>query len=327
MDDRTDQPVRVKAVAFARQHITLSNQQRDELYQSILQTSSFGTEYLAMLAFSALIALFGLLQNSVAVIIGAMLISPLMNPILAAALALLLGDWSLGRKSAVILGLSIGGVIAITWLVAWLTPLRQATPEILARTNPNLLDLFIAFLSGLAGTLALRGSSASLTIIPGVAIAVAVVPPLAVVGYGLSIRQGSLAGGAFLLFVTNLVSIIISAAVVFHLMGFRPHEEAKKGRLNLFYRMNLSAGILIVLSIPLLQTLRKTVSEVGLRAEIESVMNADFKTPRSSVADLTFTQTAGGCTVPPYFRAAGVRTGCTLPPVVWQKRFGTLRCP
>ena len=111
-----------------------------------------------------------------------------MNPILSAALALLLGDGSLGRKSAAILALSIAGVIGITWLVAWLSPLKQATPQIVARTDPNLLDLFIAFLSGLAGTLALRGSSASLTIIPGVAIAVAVVPPLAVTGYGLSSR-------------------------------------------------------------------------------------------------------------------------------------------
>lgn len=132
-----------------------------------------------MLALSGLIALFGLLQNSVAVIIDAMLISPLMNPILAGALALLLGDGRLGEKAAIILGISIGGVIVITGIVAWLSPLKEVTPEILARTNPNLLDLFIAFLSGLAGTLALRSGSTNLTIIPGVAIAVAVVPPLA----------------------------------------------------------------------------------------------------------------------------------------------------
>ena len=95
------------------------------------------------------------------------------------------------------------------------------TPGILARTSPNLLDLFIAFLSGLAGTLALRGGAASLTIIPGVAITVTVIPPLAVVGYGLSNHHGAMAGGAFLLFLTNLVSIMISAALVFLLMGFR----------------------------------------------------------------------------------------------------------
>ena len=290
MDERTPQPGRLNGAVYAWERITLSARKRDELYESILESSLLKTEYLAMLALAGLIALFGLLQNSVAVIIGAMLISPLMNPILSAALALLLGDGSLGRKSAVILGLSVGGVIAITCVVAWLSPLKQATPEILARTNPNLLDLFIAFLSGLAGTLALRGSSASLTIIPGVAIAVAVVPPLAVVGYGLSTRQWSLAGGAFLLFVTNLVSIIISAALVFRLMGFRPHEEAKEGRSNLVYRMALSAGILIVLSIPLLQTLRQAVGQIALRGEIEGTLNAAFRTSHSSVSEMSFTQ-------------------------------------
>ena len=275
----------------------LPQPKRDSTYQSILAASRMESEYVSMLALAGLIALFGLLQNSEAVIIGAMLISPLMNPILSAALALLLGDGSLGRKSAAILAFSIAAVVGITWLVAWASPLKEATPQILARTNPNLLDLFIAFLSGLAGTLALRGSSASLTIVPGVAIAVAVVPPLAVVGYGLSTGQRSVAGGAFLLFVTNLVAIIISAAVVFRLMGFRPRGATEKGRMNLVHRMTLSAGILIVLSIPLLQTLRKAVRQIGLRAQIESTLNDAFRTSHSSVSDLSSAQTGQALTV------------------------------
>jgi uncharacterized hydrophobic protein (TIGR00271 family) len=282
----------VKRLSFA-----LPAPDRVAIYQSVLEGSRTGPEYMGMLVLAALIALFGLLQNSEAVIIGAMLISPLMNPILSAALALLLGDGRLGRRSATILVLSIGGAIGITWLVSLLSPLKQATPQILARTNPNLLDLFIAFLSGLAGTLALRSSNTSLTIMPGVAIAVAVVPPLAVVGYGLSTHQGSAAGGAFLLFATNLVSIIISAALVFRLMGFRPHRQAEKGRVKLVYRMAISAGILLVLSIPLFQTLRKAVSRVGLRAEITNLMDTAFKTPHSSVADLSFSQTGSGLRV------------------------------
>jgi uncharacterized hydrophobic protein (TIGR00271 family) len=272
---------------------TLSAEQKDSVYHSILQAGGMDPEYLSMLGLSALIALFGLLQNSAAVIIGAMLISPLMNPILSAALALLLGDGNLGRRSAIVLVVSVAVAIGLTWLVTLLTPLREATPEILARTNPNLLDLFIAFLSGLAGTLALRSSSTSLTIIPGVAIAVAVIPPLAVVGYGLSTHQGRIAGGAFLLFVTNLVAIIISAAVVFRVMGFRPHEEAEKGRLNLLYRMAISAAVLLVLSIPLLQTLRKAVTQVGLRSDIVHELDAALKTPHSSVGDLTYSRDGG----------------------------------
>ncbi len=279
-----------RAAIIRRISFALPESRRGPIYQSILAAGQMDPEYVGMLGLAALIALFGLLQNSEAVIIGAMLISPLMNPILSAALALLLGDGSLGRKSAAILALGIAGVIGITCLVAWASPLKQLTPEILARTNPNLLDLFIAFLSGLAGTLALRGSSASLTIIPGVAIAVAVVPPLAVVGYGLSTHQGSVAGGAFLLFVTNLVAIMISAALVFRLMGFRPRGHADESRLSLIYRMAFSAGILIVLSIPLLQTLRKAVSQIGLRASVGHALNASFRTTHSSVSDVTVTQ-------------------------------------
>ena len=128
----------------------LTESAREKIYQSVLDSSHLDLEYVAMLAFAGLIALFGLLQNSVAVIIGAMLISPLMNPVLAAALALILGDWSVGRRAASVLAWSIGGVIALTWLVAWLTPLKQVTPEILARTNPNLLDMLVAVLAGLA---------------------------------------------------------------------------------------------------------------------------------------------------------------------------------
>lgn len=297
MGMRSTPPIAAVETFVRRLSFALPEPKRKYLYQSTLAASHIDGEYVGMLGLAGLIALFGLLQNSEAVIIGAMLISPLMNPILSAALALLLGDGSLGRKSAMILAVSIAGVIAVTWLVAWLSPLKQATPQILSRTNPNLLDLFIAFLSGLAGTLALRGSSASLTIIPGVAIAVAVVPPLAVTGYGLSTHQSAVAGGAFLLFVTNLVAIIISAALVFRLMGFRPRGAAEKGRLNLAYRMALSGGILIVLSIPLFQTLRKAVGQIGLRATVEDALNAAFKTPHSSVSDFAVTQVSSGVEV------------------------------
>jgi len=263
---------------------------REQIYRSILDSSHLGLEYVAMLAFAGLIALFGLLQNSVAVIIGAMLISPLMNPVLAAALALILGDWSLGRRAASVLAWSIGGVIALTCLVAWLTPLKQVTPEILARTNPNLLDLLVAVLAGLAGTLALRGGPVSMTIIPGVAIAVAVIPPLAVVGFSLSGQHGAMAWGGFLLFVTNLVSIMISAAVVFRLMGFAPHEDTQEGRAKLRKRMAVSALVLIILAVPLIQTLRRAVNQIGLRSEVQGVIEGVFKTGHSTITDLSYSE-------------------------------------
>jgi uncharacterized hydrophobic protein (TIGR00271 family) len=278
-------------------HLQLSAEARNELYDSVLRQSHPDLEYWAMTGLAGLIALFGLLQNSTAVIIGAMLISPLMNPVLSAALALILGDGKLGSRSAAVVGISVAAVILSTWVVTTLSPLKELTPEIGARTNPNLLDLFVAFLSGLAGTLALRGGSTMLTIIPGVAIAVAVIPPLAVVGYGLSLRSWGIAGGAFLLFMTNLVAIALSAALVFRLMGFRPHEETEKGHLKLKYRLGVSLLILALLSIPLIRTLYKAVSQIRLRRDIVRVLDPAFKTGHSSVTGMSVSRSGDGLRV------------------------------
>jgi uncharacterized hydrophobic protein (TIGR00271 family) len=275
---------------YRHERIHLPAGDRLKLYHSVLDSSTLDLEYLTMLGLSGLIALFGLMQNSVAVIIGAMLISPLMNPILAGALALLLGDGRLGRKAAMVVGISVTSVIAVTALVTWLSPLKEITPEILARTNPNLLDLFIAFLSGLAGTLALRSGPVSMTIIPGVAIAVAVVPPLAVVGYSLSTHHYTMAWGGFLLFITNLVSIMLSAALVFGLMGFAPRERTEEGRAKLRMRMAVSALVLAVLAVPLVQTLRRAVTQISLRADVENVIQQGFKTDHSTVTDFSYSQ-------------------------------------
>ncbi len=290
MDEQPNAPMKSVETIYHHEHLHLSSAEREKLYRSVLESSLLDPEYLTMLALSALIALFGLLQNSVAVIIGAMLISPLMNPILAGALALLLGDGRLGRKAALVLGISVAGVIALTALVTWVSPLKEVTAEILARTNPNLLDLFIAFLSGLAGTLALRSGPVSLTIIPGVAIAVAVIPPLSVVGFSLSTHHGAMAWGGFLLFITNLVSIMISAALVFGLMGFAPRERSEEGKAKLRKRMAVSALVLAILAVPLVQTLRRAVTQIRLRAEVQSVIDTAFKTDHSTVADLSFSQ-------------------------------------
>jgi uncharacterized hydrophobic protein (TIGR00271 family) len=244
----------------------------DEIYQEIYENRQFNLNYFLMLVMACLIALLGLLENSPAVIIGAMLISPLMGPILSCGLALTSADWSLAKKALHNLGLSVLETIIIAALATWLMPLKAVTPEILARTNPNLMDLLIAIFSGLAGTLALCSRQSGLTIIPGVAIAVAVMPPLATVGYGISTHQWSIARGAFLLFFTNLMAIVISANVVFFFVGFRSRQQPEgPGRHILFrYRVLLAWLMLIVLSVPLMQTLIGAAQQVALRKDVAS---------------------------------------------------------
>src|SRR5512141_1198584 len=117
----------------------------DTVYDEAYEGRRFDAVYFTMLIFACLISLMGLLLNSPAVIIGAMLISPLMGPILACGLALTTAEWQLGKKAGRNLALSVCEVILVAVLATHLSPLREITPEILARTNPNLMDLLIAF--------------------------------------------------------------------------------------------------------------------------------------------------------------------------------------
>jgi len=179
--------------------------------------------YWLQIFFSAGIATLGLVLNSPAVIIGAMLISPLMNPILSSGLALASGDLVLGLRAAFNLFLSCAGAIAFAVLLVVLLPFREMTAEIAARTQPNVLDLLIALLSGGVGSVAIcREVKGVVTSIPGVAIAVALMPPLCVVGYGIGLilvfdaaTGWRVASGGGLLFLTNLVAITLTAMLVF----------------------------------------------------------------------------------------------------------------
>jgi uncharacterized hydrophobic protein (TIGR00271 family) len=254
---------------------------REEIYQDAYEGRQFNFVYFAMLVFACLIALFGLLLNSPAVIIGAMLISPLMGPILSCGLAFTLADWDLGSKAAKNALLSVGETIFIAALATSLSPLKDATPEILARTTPNLMDLLIAFFSGLAGTLALSSRRGGLTILPGVAIATAVMPPLATVGYGVSTRQWNVAAGAFMLFFTNFTAIVISAHLVFLLIGFRPRQVRTQSSHAVLvkWRILIASIVLLALSVPLLRTLLKAAQQARLRKEIYAVLHEQFDRP------------------------------------------------
>lgn len=200
---------------------------KPKVYAQISAASDIARlSYWLEIFFAAGIATFGLVESSPAVIIGAMLISPLMGPIMGTGLALAVGDLFLGIKAVLSLVVSIAVSIAFSGLLVWLLPFHSATSEILSRTTPNLLDLGIALLSGLAGSVVVsRGSGDGVTALPGVAIAVALMPPLCVMGFGLGSGANlEIMGGAGLLFVTNLVAIVASAFFVFLLVGLDTAE-------------------------------------------------------------------------------------------------------
>lgn len=203
---------------------------KPKVYAQVFAASRINSvSYWLEIFFSAGIATFGLVESSPAVIIGAMLISPLMGPIMGTGLALAIGDVYLGIKAVMNLVASIVAAVAFSGFLVWLLPFHSATPEILARTNPNLLDLGIALLSGLAGSLVVcRGSGEGVTALPGVAIAVALMPPLCATGFGLGSGANlEIMGGSGLLFLTNLVAIVASAFLVFLLVGVNTPDVQK----------------------------------------------------------------------------------------------------
>jgi uncharacterized hydrophobic protein (TIGR00271 family) len=202
----------------------VSENKKREIYLQVSRSATLiDFSYWSQVLFSAGIATLGLALNSPAVIIGAMLISPLMGPILASGMALATGDFVLATRSAINLLLSCLAAILFAVVLVALLPFKEVTAEIAARTQPNTLDLVIALFSGAVGSIAVcKEVKGVVTSIPGVAIAVALMPPLCVVGYGVGIilslnaEDGSrIARGGMLLFLTNLVAIIFTAMVVF----------------------------------------------------------------------------------------------------------------
>ncbi len=258
-----------------------SEQEASALRKTVQQDGSLTSGYILMCALSAGIATLGLLQSSVAVVIGAMLVSPLMSPIAALGFgfASLDGHRIKDALRVVIIGAAIGVVAGM--VLTWISPIRNATSEIIGRTQPTLLDLAIALLSGLAGgyaTVRQKGGTAI-----GVAIATALMPPLATVGYGIGVANWEFAGGAFLLFLTNLAAIAFSFAFVARLSGVaRPLSSVE---LTPGY---IAVGIaaFLALATPLGSTLYRVARETRARTTTRDVLISELKIASGKIAQL-----------------------------------------
>jgi uncharacterized hydrophobic protein (TIGR00271 family) len=210
--------------------------------------------FTVLLVLAALIASFGLYQDSVASIIGAMVVAPLGGAIMAfgGALVTARSRWQWISGAQVLFGAL--GVIAVGFLVSLVMPdLLVLTPSLEARTSPGLLDLGVALSAGAAGAyVAVRRTGTDA--LPGVAIAVSLVPPLATVGICLELGRLDDAAGALVLFVTNFAAIVVAACTVFTLAGAAPSREMLRERSRMRNGF-IAAGILLVaISIPLLAT-------------------------------------------------------------------------
>ncbi len=232
------------------------------LFQVLRDNASLKSSYLVLMVLSTILATFGLFANSSPVVIGAMILAPLMSPIISLSMGALRQDKNLVLTSTytILSGLGIALVFAV--LLTWLTPIKAAGEEIMSRTRPNLLDLGIAVVSGIAGAYAHAREEIAKTL-AGVAIAVALIPPLAVAAIGLGWLDFDIFFGAMLLLVTNLAGIVLAASVTFLLLGFSPLKLATKG-------MAISLIVVALLSIPLAFSFREMVMIHNITAEMKS---------------------------------------------------------
>ncbi len=211
-------------VAWLRDLFNLNNykSRSDEVIESIRNNVEFKGTNLWILIFAILIASIGLNVNSAAVIIGAMLISPLMGPILGMGLGAGIYDFRLLKKAAKNLAVAAGISILTAALYFLITPIKTAQSELLARTTPTVWDVLIGFLGGLAGIIAISSKEKG-NVIPGVAIATALIPPLCTAGYGLAIGNIYYFFGAFYLFLINTVFICFATTLIVKYLRF-PHK-------------------------------------------------------------------------------------------------------
>lgn len=203
----------------------LPAESRAEIRKEIQDSASPKFDFFLMVVLSCSIATLGLITDSAAVIIGAMLLAPLMSPLIGIGLASVAADSRLMRNSLSALLRGVLLAVALAFLVTFINsllpiiPMQELPHEVIMRTRPTPLDMLIALAGGLAAGYAMTQPNISATL-PGVAIATALMPPLCTIGIGLALRRWDVAGGSSLLFLTNAVTIAFASALVFFLRGF-----------------------------------------------------------------------------------------------------------
>jgi uncharacterized hydrophobic protein (TIGR00271 family) len=247
-------------------HRKLTPHQIEEIRKGLLEESTTDNTYIVLIVGSCIIATLGLLSNSTAVIIGAMIVAPLMLPIRGIAFGALEGNITLFRKgfTAIIIGTTLATALAC--FIGLLVGLPQFGSEIISRSRPTLLDLGIAVAAGgISGFAKVQPKiSGSLA---GTAIAVALMPPICVIGLGLSQANWQLSLGATLLYLTNLLGITLSCMLAFLLSGCTSFKRAKKA---LGWTLGFTAILFIPLGVGFFQLVRQARLEASLKQALIS---------------------------------------------------------
>jgi len=235
-----------------------------ELMVGLMRESRLSLNYLMLVLGSCVIATLGLLANSPAVIIGAMIVAPLMLPIRGMAMGALDGNVVLFRTGILSLTVGTGIGVGVSFLLGCWVGLPNWGSEILARTQPNLLDLGVALAAGGISAFA-RVRKEIADSLAGVAIAVALMPPVCVIGLGLAHADWEISLGATLLYSTNLLGIALACMVTFLLMGYAPLHKARSGLVWMF-------GLVMVLLVPLAASMTQLLYQSRLEWALRTAL-------------------------------------------------------
>ncbi len=258
-------PTTNESIKYAQDTLPLfthaSEERYRELFADLRVQAKLDSTYMILMVLSTILATVGLFLNSASVVIGAMLLAPLMQPIVSNSMGVLRRDESLFFNSLKTVLIGIFLTLFSAAFIALILPLENLTDEINARLSPSLLDLMVALASGVAAAYA-KNNEKIVGSLAGVSIAVALVPPLATAGIGLGWMNFNIFYQAFLLFLTNFVGIIFAASITFLVMGYAPIKRAKKG-------LFLALGLSIIIAIPLYFSFKTMALDSKIRTILE----------------------------------------------------------
>lgn len=288
--------VQMKILNFLKRLMhPLDASEKIDVTQDVRQSAASSFDFFLLVVLSCSIATLGLITNSPAVIIGAMLVAPLMSPIIGIGLSSITGDSLLARKSTIALFRGAALAILLSSLMTLVNTklpfvvLQELPGEVLARTHPSPIDLVIALAGGFAAAYALTRPNISAAL-PGVAIATALMPPLCTVGIGIALLNWDVAGGAFLLFITNAITIAFAAALVFFLRGFSPNTHLVNQTLP--RTLVISALITLTLLVPLTYYSVQFFQQANENRRINEVVNKEVSRIDAELVEMDLSRTA-----------------------------------
>ena len=273
--------------SFLRSRFDLSADKasEEEVVDNIRKGVEFKGTNLWVLIFATFVASLGLNVNSTAVIIGAMLISPLMGPIMGMGLSVGINDFELLKRSLRNFGFMVLASIFTSTLYFFISPLSGAQSELLARTTPTTYDVLIALFGGLAGIVAQSRKDRTSTVIPGVAIATALMPPLCTAGFGLATLPFKYFIGAFYLFFINTVFIAIATFIVVRFLHYSKKEFVDKNR-----EMRVRRSILLIVLVTIIPSVvigYRIVKRSLFENDVKRYVNTVFQFPKTKVIEHT----------------------------------------